>query len=308
MNFRLHPALVVALVLALCAGAILGLAWFRSRRASTVGDMAAYLPAGEGVILGVDFTSLRQTGVLDALNGSGVAQEPEYQSFVLETGFDYQQDLDYALAWFRKGTFCALLKGRFDWSKLKAYVARQDGTCRNSFCRLEGSKVERRISFFPLSKGVMALAVGPDEWAAAMLVGKKPTRRGMSVPSQPVWLLVPAEALRDTNSLPAGTRLYAKAMESADKVVLSLATEEGRLAVQFDATCRSAQDASTLAYQLDGVTRLLKEMIARENKAPNPHDLSGALAAGVFNRVDQRVLGRWPIDRQFLQSILGDSH
>ena len=307
MNFRLHPALVVALVLALCAGIILGLAILRARRAATVDDLASYLPAEQGVILAIDFASLRQTGLLAALGGSSVAQEPEYVSFVQDTGFDYQEDLDYGLAWFRKGTACLLLKGRFDWSRLKNYASAQEGVCRNSFCRVEGATANRRISFFPLTSSTMALAVGPDEWAATILMKRKPARRGMNVPGQPVWLSVPATAFEDAESLPSGTRLFAKAMQGAETVTLSLTTAEGRMAIQLDASCRSSEDASTLAFQLDGVTRILKEMIAQEGQTPNSRDLSGVLAAGVFNRVDRRVLGRWPVEREFLESILGVS-
>jgi hypothetical protein len=307
VNFRPHPAVVVGLVLALCAAAVAGFAILRARRAATASEMASYLPAEEGVILAIDFAGLRQSGALAAVGGRRVAQEPDYQSFVQETGFDYQQDLDYAVAWFGNKTFCALLKGRFDWPKLKAYVARQSGTCRNSFCRLEGSTLERRISFFPVRSGVLALAVGPDEWAAAQLMTAKPSRRGMNIPNRPVWLLVPGGALREAERLPAGLRLFAMAMEGAEKVSLSLATSEGRMAVELDASCRSPKDASLLAYQLDGITGRLKEMIARENKSPNPGDLSGVLTAGVFNVIDQRVLGRWPVNPEFLQSIVGDS-
>jgi hypothetical protein len=307
VNFRLNPALVVGLVLVLCAGIILGFALLRARRAVTVEDLAAYLPAEQGVVLAIDFASLRQSGLLAALGGSSVAQEPEYTSFVQSTGFDYQEDLDYALAWFRKGTTCILLRGRFDWSRLKDYAAGQQGVCRNSFCRVEGATPERRISFFPLTRGTMALAVGPDEWAATVLMEKKPVRLGMAVPRQPVWLSVPAPAFEDTESLPAGSRLFAKAMQGAEAVTLSLATTEGRMAIELDASCRSAEEASTLSFQLDGVTRILKDMIAREGKSPNPGDLSGVLAAGVFNRVDRRVLGRWPVAREFLESILGVS-
>jgi hypothetical protein len=307
VNFRLHPALVVGLVLVLCAGIILGLALLRARRGVTVEDLAAYLPAEQGVVLAIDFASLRQAGLLAALGGSSVAQEPEYVFYVRDTGFDYQEDLDYALAWFRKGTACILLRGRFDWSKLKDYAAAQRGVCRNSFCRVEGSTPARRISFFPLTSSTMALAVAPDEWAATMLMDKKPGRLGLAVPRQPVWLNVPAPAFEDAGSLPAGSRLFAKAMQGAEMVTLSLTTAEGRMAIELDAACRSAEDASTLAFQLDGVTRILKDMITREGKSPNPGDLSGVLAAGVFNRVDSRVLGRWPVAREFLESILGVS-
>jgi hypothetical protein len=307
VKHRLHPALAIGLVLALCAGIIVAFAVLRARRAATVEDLASYLPAEQGVILAIDFASLRQTGLLAALSGSGVAQEPDYVSFVEATGFDYQEDLDYALAWFQKGTACILLKGRFDWSKLKAYAVRQRGICRNSFCRVEGTTPDRRISFFPLARATMALAVGPDEWAATLLMKQKPSRRGIVVPGHPIWLSASAAAFEDTGSLPAGSRLFAKAMQGAETVMLSLAVTKGRMAIELDASCRSAEDAATLAFQLEGVTRILKDMIAREGKTPNPADLSGVLAAGVFNRVERRVLGRWPVERAFLESILGVS-
>ena len=307
MGFRLHPALVVLLVVAICGGLITGVAWLKLRSVSTIEALVAHLPPDEGVILAVDLASLRQSGLLSALEASSVTEEPEYKAFVVETGFDYQQDVDLALAWFREETTCVLLRGRFDWARLKAYVTTQGGTCRNAFCRVEGSTPKRKISFFPLRRNVMALAVGPNAWAATLLTEARPERRGMSVPDQPVWLLVPASVLRDAESLPAGMRLFAKAMGGADKVLLSLAASGGRLEVRLDAACRSTEDAATLYFQLEGVTRLLKEMIARENKAPNPRDLSGVLAAGSFRHVDRRVLGRWPVERAYLESILGGS-
>lgn len=299
--------MVVVLVLALCAGMVGGFAYWRARQAVSAQDLAQYLPAAEGTVLAIDFAALRRAGLLAALGGSNVAQEADYVSFVEDTGFDYQADLDYLLAWFHGGTMCALLKGRFDWPKLKAYAIRRRGVCRNSFCRAEGVTAERRISFFPLSRGTMALAVGADEWAATALMDRKPARRGMQIPDKAVWLSVPAAELGDAGNLPAGSRLFAKAIQSADTVTLSLALDGGRAAVELDASCRSPEDASTLAYQLEGVTRILKEMIAREGKTPNPGDLSGVLAAGVFNRVERRVLGRWPVEHEFLASILGGS-
>ena len=307
MGYRLHPALVVLLVVAICAALIVGIGWLRGRGLATTAALLSHLPSEEGVILSVDFASLRRSGVLDALTATSVAEEPEYKSFVTATDFDYQRDIDHLLAWFRKETTCVLLRGRFDWARLRSYVTNQGGICHNAFCRLEGSTPNRRISFFPLSRNVMALAVGPDAWAATELTAARPERRGMSVPDQPVWLLVPASAVRDVESLPTGTRLFAKAMGSAEKVLLSLAGSGARMEVLLDATCRSAQDASTLAFQLEGLTRLLKAMIAREKQTPNPGDLSGVLAAGSFRQVDRQVLGRWPVERAFLESILGGS-
>jgi len=308
VGFRLNPAVVVLLVVGSCAGAIFGLAYLRDRRAASPAALAQHLPPQDGVVLGIDLAALRAAGVLSALGGSKVGQEPEYVSFVAQTGFDYQQDLDYALAWFGDRTVLLLLKGRFDWGQLKAYAAGQGGECRNSFCRVEGSAADRRISFFPLRRDVMALGVGADDWAATRLSARQASRRGEHAPARPLWLHAPAVAFKNLSMLPAGTRLFAQAMAGAEDVGLSLSMSEGgRASIELDATCPSVEDASTLSFQLEGLTSVLKEMIERERQTPNPRDLSGVLAAGVFNRVDRRVVGRWPIERAFLEGILGDS-
>ncbi len=305
VKLRLHPLLVVLVVAAVAAAVVLGVAYQRSRRVATVEGLLSFLPAGEGAVLAVDFAALRRTGLLDSLAASGAAQEPEYVSFVRDTGFDYASDLDYVLVWFGKDSMFALARGRFRWDQLRAYVARQRGVCQNSFCRMEGSTPERRISFFPLTRSVLALAVSRDEWAATALTGQKPQRQPMSVPDRPVWVLLPASTLARSEGLPAGTRLFAKALEASERVLLALDGSESGIAVELDVTCKSEQDASTLEFQFRGVTDLLKKLIAREGQTPNSADLSGVLAAGVFNRVGRRVLGRWPVSRQFLADILG---
>jgi hypothetical protein len=46
-------------------------------------------------------------------------------------------------------------------------------------------------------------------------------------------------------------------------------------------------------------------MMEREHRKPDPADLSGVLAAGAFRNEGQRVLGYWPIERVFVQTVLG---
>ncbi len=304
---RLHPAVLVTAVLAVSAGLIVGLVYFRNRHTGTTQELASYLPAEQGVLVSLDLTSLRKAGLLLAVDGSKVEQEPEYVSFVRQTGFNYQEDLESILGWFGKGGTCILLRGRFDWRKLKDYAQAQGGTCRNAFCRMQGSTPQRQISFFPLARNVMALGIGPNEWTATMLAEQKPSRRELRIPERPIWLMAPAESLKDWQNIPSGTRLFAKAMEGAERVELSLAGSQAGTSIELDVSCRTPDEAATLAFQLEGVTRILRSMISREDKTPNPKDLSGVLAAGVFNRVDRRVLGHWPVGREFLESILKDS-
>ncbi len=239
---------------------------------------------------------------MDMLTASGVVQEPEYRVFVDQTGFDYARDLDSALVSFGgTGTFF-LLRGRFDWKNLNDYTLVQGGTCFNTFCRVEGSTAERKISYFPLRNDIMALAVSTDEWAALQMQTRRP-EQDMPIPPDPVWSVIGASALKQNASLPAGTRMFASALEGAQRVVLSLGPEGDAMRLRLDVTCRNAEGAAALASQLTGVTAQLRSLILRENQQPNPRDLSGILTAGRFESNAGHVIGRWPIQRSFLESL-----
>lgn len=304
MSFRLPPILLVLLVVAVCGGLILGVGVLRNRRAATPQALVAHLPAQDGVILAIDFAALRAAGILSALSGTQFTQEPEYKAFMVDTAFDYEQDLDYAAVWFGKDTTYMLLRGRFDWKRLSSYVRSENGECRNSFCRMGGSTPRRRISFFSLARDVMALAVGPDSWAATNLNKVKPERQAMAVPNQPFWLLIPASVLNSPDNLPAGVRDAAIFMQGADSVVLSLGVAGAGLDLLLEATCRTPENASALAARLEAASSLVKALNAREKKMPDPRDLSAVFSSGVFRREQMRVIGRWPVERAFLESIL----
>lgn len=50
---------------------------------------------------------------------------------------------------------------------------------------------------------------------------------------------------------------------------------------------------------------MLRESFPNEYRAPNPADLTGVLAVGSFEQVDSRVAGYCPIERVFVQNLLG---
>jgi hypothetical protein len=81
----------------------------------------------------------------------------------------------------------------------------------------------------------------------------------------------------------------------------------GGLELLLDVTCRSPQDAAKLSTRLAEITRRLRDLIATERHAPDPRDLSGVLVAGRFEQRETRVLGRWPLDRAFLEMLAGGS-
>jgi hypothetical protein len=305
VRIRLRPWQFCVLMAVLCVGSIGVLVYIRSFRGATVRELAAHLPTQDAILLHVDVQALRGSGLLDLLAGSKAAEESDYKLFVEQSDFDYRQDLDTVLASFYKGGVYFLLRGRFDWKNLMEYATLQGGVCHNAFCRVETSRPERYISFFGLKHNVMALAVSSDSWAATTLFSKKRDAEIPDLPGHPVWVRIPASALQNKDWLPAGTRAFASALAGAETVSLALGASGPRFEAVLNVTCRSPEEAARLSAQLENLTNMLRNFIARENKTPNPRDLSSVLTAGSFRHVDRQVVGRWPIERVFLESVAG---
>src|SRR5262249_32918637 len=90
--------------------------------------LLARLPAQNGGVLWVDADVLRRGGFLKLAAQSKVTEEPEYQAFVRSTGFDYKSDLDAAAVAFHPDGDFFVVRGRFDWGKLRAYAKSQGGS------------------------------------------------------------------------------------------------------------------------------------------------------------------------------------
>jgi hypothetical protein len=291
--------------LALPAVAVLGAAiwgglWYRAR---TIGpsELLSRLPTTDAVVVSIDFASLRQAGILRQVEDAKVTEEPEYREFARQIDFDYKQDLDAAVLALAPTGKYLLVRGRFNWKRLEAYVESQNGRCDRSFCRMQGSMPDRRISFFPVEADLMALAVSADESAALRL--STPASDPIEVPGEPVWVSIPPSVLQSGEALPAETRSFAQTLARADSVVLSLAPEAARFAAKLNVRCRTPQDAADLAAQLTRLTGLLRQTFSGEHQTPNPADLTGVLAAGRFHSEATRVSGYWPIERAFLNDL-----
>lgn len=305
MRYRPQPWQLAAILIVLCAAALAVGFYMRSRGDFTAAELAAGLPQSGGVVVYIDVRALRGSGVLDLLMGSRVAEESDYRSFVEESGFDYREDLDSVIASFQSDSVYALVKGRFDFASLKRYTEKQGGNCHNGFCRMPASRQDRQISFRPLKRNLLAMAVSTDQSAAWKVAYPRTGKDASAVPAQPVWVSLPDSTLKDEASLPAGTRLFAKALGDAERVTLALGWQGDRFEAVLDAACKNPQAAAVLHRQLEGITKVMRDYITRSNQAPNPRDLSGVLTAGLFEQRDRYVHGRWPIDRQFLESISG---
>lgn len=302
MNRTLRAALVALPLVVVLAAAIWGGLWYRGR-AIAPATLLSRLPTTDAVVVYLDFDALRRGGILRQVGNAKATEEPEYREFARQIDFDYNQDLDAAaLAIAPTGRYL-LVRGRFNWKKLEAYVESQNGRCDHGFCRMQGSTPDRRISFFPLESDLMALAVSADE-SAALRLSTPAAAINIEMDGTPVWVSIPPSVLQSGEALPAETRSFARTLARADSVVLSLASEPARFAAKLNVRCRTPQDAAELAAQLTRLTALLRQTFSSEHQAPNPADLTGVLTAGAFRSDGSRAFGYWPIERVFFTDLL----
>ncbi|MGI8742394.1 MAG: hypothetical protein ACR2NN_07435 [Bryobacteraceae bacterium] len=304
---QIQPHLWKLSVALATAAAALAAYFYWARGPKTPAELASYLPDKNATLLYIDVDAMRRSGILNMIAGSKAAEELEYKSFVEQTSFDYRHDLDAVAATFNGDQVFFVLRGHFDWKRLRAYAQKQGGTCRNNFCSLDGSKPQRRISFYPLKSNLMALAVSQDDMAAYQ-VAHNASHVNPFAPSEPVWVLVPAAVLKRTESMPAGMRAFAIALENAERIVFSIGLEEDHLKIAMNVTCSNAESASALLVQLENTTNTLRKWLVREHQQANANDLSGVLTAGSFRREDRRVLGQWPLQRAFVDALTGGSY
>ena len=218
---------------------------------------------------------------------------------------NYKRDLDLAQVAFAPRGKYFLLRGRFDWKALPQL--RRGGRRRvpDAVCRMTGSAPDRRIGFFAVQPGIMAMAVSPDDSAVESLRSRKGAAAAGALPGAPVWVSLPPSTLRSGVNLPAGTRMFARGMETAESVILSLAPDSRPLRrLGSTVRCRSVEDAAGFAAQLNKTTTLLRDLIAREQQKPNPGDLSGVLTSGAFRSEGRAVPAYWPIERAFIDNLL----
>ena len=289
-------------MVAVCAAALAAVVLYRGIPMKP-GAMLRRLPTKDSLLVAIDFAGLRKVGILQMLDGTPMSRDAEYEKFVEETQFNYTQDLDYVMASFGPTGKYILARGRFDWKSIRAYAQSQGGICYNTLCRMAGSTPERHISFYSVQQNLMALAVSQEDDAALRMQEEIPT--DLPEPDAALWLYLPPAVLRSPEQLPEGTVLFAKSLDQAKSVTLGFAPEGDHISAKLNVLCKNDNDALVTATELSKVTEVLKSVIAHGGQRPNPRDWSGVLVAGSFQNQGPRVFGYWPIQRGFVENMLG---
>jgi len=261
------------------------------------------IPSRDAVVLYVDFAELRRGGILQLLEGSKANEDPDYRIFASKINFDYREDLDSALVSFAPSGKYMMVKGRFDWKSLRTYAVESGGSCAAATCKMVGSTPDRRISFYPVQSGLLALAVSKDDSAVVRMTGR-PSGPPVEVPDAPIWLSIPGALLKSDDFLPTGTKMFAHGLEEADHLTLAFVPEGSHLAAKLEVRCNDEQHAVMVSSQLASATLTLRQALEREHQKPGPADLAGVLASGTFRSEGRIVYGYWPVDRAFVETIL----
>ncbi len=289
-------------MVAVCAATLAAVALYRSIPMKPA-VMLRRLPTKDSLLVAIDFAALRKLGILQMLDSSPLSRDAEYEKFVEETQFNYTQDLDYVLASFGPAGKYFLARGRFDWKALRAYALGQSGICYNTLCRMQGSTPERHISFYAVQQNLMALAVSQEDDAALRMQQEVAT--DVPAPDAALWMYLPPSVLKSPEELPEGTVLFARSVDQAKSVTLGFEPEGDHIAAKLNVLCNNDNDALVTATELSKVTEVLKSVIAHGGQRPNPRDWSGVLVAGTFQNQGPRVFGHWPIQREFIENMLG---
>jgi hypothetical protein len=234
--------------------AVLG-AWLWRVRTNAAGPLIAQIPHEATTVVGVDVAALRRTGVLDRLSGPRELESPEYRKFIADSGFDYRQDLDYAVAGLSaEGNYFAL-RGRFSWPKLELYARSNGGTCSDGVCRLQTDS-GKNASFRLRAPNLLTVSVG-----RARAGGKN-----FQAPSGIAWAVVDRPP---------------PLFEGAAKLQFTAQVSAAGLTARILAECADAAAPPLLAARLEAALRSFPGRLAkgRVTASPNGVEVSWALDA-----------------------------
>jgi len=309
----LRETLKVWVFVGLALVVAVGLGWgiydrYRPRY-ETPAEMMALLPRSDAVLFFADVRAIRETGLLAKVAGSKAVEESDYQRFVAETHFDYQKDVDAIAAVSLPAQTFAVVRGTFDWKRLSKYATEHGGKCHNSYCQLPASKQNQWISFFPVQKTLMAIAVSPDPTAAYMLLPRRGTP-DIQVPSYPVWISLPRRVITGSTSLPPAAQVLVSALSGASSVVLGIEGGNSgpgirsKLNLRLDAKCDSSTEAAKVEARLQDLTRMANSLAGKQPASRNAGDVGTLLSSGTLSRAGDTVKGTWPIRQDFLDSLV----
>ena len=283
-----------------------GLDRYQHRFVRSDQDLIHLLPGGDATVFYAQVDLLRRAGMLNLLAGAKTSQDREYQAFVEATGFNYAKDVDAIAGSAAHDNLFLVVKGRFAWNRMRAYVEGHNGHCSGHTCRFPGSEPGTWISLVRVQSTVLGMARGKSkDLVSSIHPNQQPIPE--PYPTEPVWVRLAPSLLKNPAQLPVALRIFAISMESADAVVVALAPvqpgSQDAFEIKLVAECPVPATADTIRTQLELETKTLKLELAHEHQEPNPADLTGLLTSGKFQTNGKEVTGEWPVSKQLVKTL-----
>ncbi len=304
MNFKGKSWLMV-LVAAGVGAAIYGLVvWTRGANDPTLVELMQRMPPKDALTIHVDLAAMRKAGLSGLLEGTPVAEEADYRSFVTESGFDWKTDLEAVTATRHKDEWYLFVRGRFDLERVRKFSLVRGGQCRNGVCEVAGATPGRLVSFFPVTPKVMAVATSKLTGAVYALRKRTGNSPPLVLPDGPVWVSLNGSVLAGDPALPSGGRLFGKVLSETERTTFWVTGNGATMELRMTAYCRDEEQAGQMRAQLEGVTTEFRKYFERVGQPTSTADLSGLLLAGDFTATGKEVAGRWPLHMEFLKKLL----
>ena len=300
---RLRPWILALAMLGCCALVLSLLEWRRRAADFSNETLLAHMPDNEGSNVFLDINALRISGLLDNIAGKRAEEEPEYQAFTRETGFDYRDDLDAVVAHFNVDSQLFLLRGRFSWQQISRHMRASGGDCLNGVCWMQLSR-GRYLSALPMASNVLALGTGTYKNVVYSVLPVR-TQPIPKLPQDPLWAELSEEFLRNPRRLPEGTRAFLTAVKDARSVFLSVSPSQERgLEAHMRATFKSSEEAAACRTRLEQATSMLQKFFDLDRQKATSGELSSALVAGKFAQDQSTVQGNWPLGRGLFEQVV----
>jgi hypothetical protein len=306
LRIQTKPWLIFLLIALVTLLSFYGLDRYQHRFVRSDRDLLHLLPGGDATFFYAQVDALRRAGLLNVVAGSKKAEDPEYQTFVRATGFDYSRDVDAIAGSARQEDVLLAAKGRFDWSRIRAYVRAHGGQCAGDRCQLPANKPGNWVDLVRIQPNVMGVGLGKQNTLAGLI---HPGQDGIDeyISSDPVWVKLAPRLLKNPAELPVALRIFAISMESAETVVIALAPphrdSSDAFEIKLSAQCPVAATAETVRSQLEIDTKMLKLELAHEHEQPNPADLTGLMTSGRFSTNGKEVGGEWPVSKELVKAL-----
>ena len=316
---RLFLGAILAGAIAIAAGA----GWWLWRQKQNERFLFRRLPGENSLLLYLDMNKLRRSEALLPLVRSQVDPDPDYAAFVRQTGFDYQRDLDEAAVCYLADRVYVLARGRFDEPRLSEYAAAQGGSCagggvsgKTRVCWMPASRPDRKISFFILSPGVLALATAPEPDAVLQLEvlpvpSAEPLAQAAAARSKGMALLWATAAPPALDRLLSETGggvspnllLLSRALAAAQRAYLLLMDRSPNLELSLQAVCASEAQAGELRRLLQGLNDLIGGLLRGPASKGPPSDWGRLLASAVIAQNQNTVTATWTLDQSILRNF-----